>query len=794
MEIVKTLANESAPYNPFTNYSISFNMDPAIYDPNPQYLLLPVALTETYPAPVGGGNASYQNAISNVQLGPNTANVNSQVNLSTTFIRSVRLTADGVDLYYTPNVNILAESLGVCAYDLPEERLQEYFSGLQQTYPQGLAPTGQSQTQFRTLLHSGNQPSLRKAMNLRIPVKSLLDGFTAEVKDLRKYGSIVLTIQLANVANFVVGFEPDPPFYQSNKISGEVNDATVWEDFLIPDIAGSNTADIDGTISTSNTWTSTNNLTLAQFPLVIGDTIDLGAGGNAVITNVTVSGTNKIVVATGGGLNDGNYPLDTSKLFIVPGAYTSAAAFSQATNITATSYISLNTTTRILLSAISLKNAGTIVLTSASAFDPGDTTINTSVITGVTAGATFTTDNQMSLAYFPYAIGDELPVNGAGNSPAIQSIALSAGKIVATMAQPFTNAVSSYLPPSVGTARQYKLTGILVAGVTALYPLNSVVNIYDNDSPLLYPGTSTIQYTQVGGDVIVTLSQSSIGAQSLAGQFMSGDALLLSYTGTANPLPPLLDTVADFTDSTFPLWVGQPVIVASGNPSVPAFSTVISDIEFSGGKAQLSFFPQVPASGVAVVGLSVVPQKASSIAISFPEMMTNVQYRLKPFAMKDVAFSPIYKKWSYMASTINTLSQNSSYEYSFQLEPNVDFVVLALCRTTDITSNVGDLQSYRLMIDDVDTTNRDILLSGDQTFRYERLINGYMSLSEDLDAISAFPEINPMVADPSTYVILQDIIPDGRPHTLKVSLLNGNTSVYTQRNLYLYKRVISSLP
>ena len=795
MEIVKTLANESAPYNPFTNYSISFNMDPAIYDPSTQYVLLPVALTETYPAPVGGGSASYQNGISNVQLGPNTANVNSQVNLSTTFIRSVRLTVDGVDIYYTPNVNILAESLGVCAYNLPEERLQEYFSGLQQTYPEGLAPTGQSQTQFRTLLHSGLQPSLRKVMNLRIPIKDILDGFAGDVKDMRKYGTIVLTLQLANVANFVVGFEPDPPYSTTVQIPGAVN-TVAWSDPALSDIAGTNVAAYAGSVNAGgDTWTSTNDLTLAQFPYVLGDNIAFSAGGNGAITGLSVV-ANKIEVIVGAaGLSVGASNVDMSTTFIVTASYASPSAFSTATGITGTSFIALNTTANIQLASVVQKN-GTIFLTSASAFNPLDTTIQASSIPGVTiVGTTFTTSNDMSLAYFPYAIGDSITVPGAGGARTISSLASAAGKVVVTVSLAFTTAVTNCIPNNTaGTARQYKLTATTVAVVQAKFPVGQTVNIYSPTKLFLNYGTSVQAYTQSFNDVIVTLSQSSAGGLSLVGAYMASAPLALSYTGTANPLPNLLPTVEDFTASTFPLWVGQPVIVTSATASVPSFSTVISEIEYSGGKAELSFVPAVPTTGAAVVSLSVVPQKAQSIALSFPDMMTNVQYRLKPFAMKDVAFSPLYKKWSYGASTINELGLGSSYEYSFQLEPNVDFVVIALCRSTDITSNVGDLQSYRLMIDDIDTTNRDVLLSGDQTFRYERLINGYKSLSEDLDAISALPAINPMVSDPSSYVILQDIIPDGKPHILKVSLLNGSTSVYPQRNLYLYKRVITSLP
>jgi hypothetical protein len=153
----------------------------------------------------------------------------------------------------------------------------------------------------------------------------------------------------------------------------------------------------------------------------------------------------------------------------------------------------------------------------------------------------------------------------------------------------------------------------------------------------------------------------------------------------------------------------------------------------------------------------------------------------------------MYRRWVYDADTMPQLPASGTYEKTFILEPGCDFAVIALCPQGGLTSNVDGLLSYRLRLDGIDTTSRDILLSGDQSYRFERLLNGYMYLTEDLDAISTNQAVNPMVLDSGTYVILQDLIVDGRQHQLTVSLRNGSGGVFTQRNVGLYKRVISQL-
>jgi len=308
-----------------------------------------------------------------------------------------------------------------------------------------------------------------------------------------------------------------------------------------------------------------------------------------------------------------------------------------------------------------------------------------------------------------------------------------------------------------------------------------------------------VAYFYSGGNVNVLLSVAS--PVSITGNYLATGPLFLQFAGTPGngvSIGADLPTVDDFSTATFPLWVGCPVLVTSPTAALTTMSTIISAIDYNAGKARLTFTPPITASSggaIAANTVAVVPQKAASVAISYPEVLQHVQYRLNAMTSAGIQTSPMYRRWVYDADTMPQLPASGTYEKTFILEPGTDFAVITLCpqNPNGLTSNVGGLQSYRLRLDGIDTTSRDILLSGDQSYRFERLLNGYMYLTEDLDAISTDQTVNPMVLDSGTYVILQDLIVDGRQHQLTVSLRNGSGGVFTQRNVGLYKRVISQL-
>jgi hypothetical protein len=651
MEIVKTPSNQAPPYDPQSNYTISWDIDPAVYDFSSGYVLLPMALTETQTAASRGG--SYANAVNNVSLGSSSG----QVNLATMNVRSVRLTVDGQDVYYCPRVNQLIASLGTFAYNLPEERLEEYFSGNNQTYPAGLeAGSALNYSVFRELLNEGSILSSKFNASLRIPISRLLDGFTDQIKDLKKYMGITLTIELDDVTAYgsqsLSVLEPNPPFGSDVRISGATN--------------------------------------TMQWGVAI-------AG--------TVTGTN-----------------------------------------------------------------------------------------------TFTTTLDFTQAAFPFAIGDSINFTTSGNAKAILGVAVAGGKIVLTFAgASMTNGPDSILANSVGTFKQYMLTGQSSTGLAnATFPAGTSVAVYNNTNSFTVYGTETVSFFYSGGNVNVLLSVGS--PISITGNYLATGPLFLQFAGTPGngvSIGADLPTVDDFSTATFPLWVGCPVLVTSPTAALTTMSTIISAIDYNAGKARLTFTPAITASSggaIAANTVAVVPQKAASVAISYPEVLQHVQFRLNAMAAGGIQTSPMYRRFVYDADTMPQLPASGTYEKTFIIEPGCDFVAIALCPQGGLTSNVGGLLSYRLRLDGIDTTSRDILLSGDQSYRFERLLNGYMYLTEDLDAISTDQTVNPMVLDSGTYVILQDLIVDGRQHQLTVSLRNGAGGVFSQRNVGCYKRIISQLP
>jgi hypothetical protein len=653
MDILKTPSKQPPPYSPDSNYTIGWDIDPAVYDFNSGEVLIPMAISEAYVAALRNG--SYAGAVANVSLGSADAG---KVNLASTNIRSIRLTADGLDIYYCPNVNRLISSLGMFEYNLPEERLQEYFSGNTQTYPAGLAAGSVlNYSVFRELYNEGVLLSRRFNAALRVPVRKLLDGFCSELRDLRSYTSIELVVELDNVTDFVEGVEPQPGFGFTagvNKFAGVTN-------------------------------TIQNALIAGSWP-----------GGNAVFTTTaTYTGTD----------------------------------------------------------------------------------------------------------VFPYGIGEQVTFTGAG-AKTITAIALtgvSPSTVAVSVSGGNVGAGNDSIAAGAGTWKQFMLTGTTTATVLAQLPLLTQVAIFDTDSNLTIKGIYLAAAVQgTGGssaNVLVTLSAASgVQLASGAGGYMLPQPLFLSYNGTPGngvQIPDDSPTVDDYDNSIFNMWVGQPVVV-SAQANCTQRSAIISAIGYSGGKATLTFSPPVLADGAgAIAALCVTPQTAQTLTISYPEVWSHVSYRLKQ--PKGIQMSKGYKRWVYDADSVQALPTGNFYEKTFVLEPGCDFVVIALCNTGEVSSDVGDLLSYRLRLDGIDLTSRDILLSGSQTYRFERLLNGYQYLNDDLDAISNIQDVNPMVMYQGSYVILQDLLVDGQSHRLTLSLRNGQTSTYTAKTLNLFKRVISSL-
>jgi hypothetical protein len=636
MEIVKTLSIEPAPFDPFSNYVITFHVDPAIVDFNASYINIPMAINETYATPGNNG------AVANVSLGSSS----DAVNLSTCNIRSIRVKLNGTDVVYTPDINRLTGSLSVYEYNIAQERLEEYLSGDNQNFPNGVANTPLNFSIFRNLHNSGTKKSLKFNASIRVQLKKILGGLADELRDLRKVGTIEIVVELDNTSPFLQGYEPYMTFSSSSGYSTDVN--TI-------EISGA----ISGAVQATDTeFLTTNEWTVALFPFGQGDAIDLTVSNDKVIESIAQSG---------------NYVL-----------------------------------------------------------------------------ITFTT-------------------------------ALNAGDV-------------AILADNIGTYKQCKITNQPLSTFRFLPDVATQVAVYDFPDRVLLTkkGIYVSQVEQVGNDLLVTLSDTTTldgNPVQLSDGLLSLAPLFLEYASNDDPLPDDTPTVDDYSEATFPLWVGQAVMITSRQGIAEQYS-VISEISYSAGKATLSFDPQIATDDV-VIDAVVNPVPADGLTISYPERWELVQYRTRSKLYDNIGLSNKFKKWVYDADLIPELPINGIYEKTFLLEPLTSSVVLCLCETNNLVSNIGDLYSYRLRIDGIDTTSRDILLNSDSTYKLERLMNGFQSLSENLTALATDPKLNPLSLNNKTYTILQDLLVDGQSHKLTVSIRNGSTSVYSQRNIRLFKSVIT---
>lgn len=418
-------------------------------------------------------------------------------------------------------------------------------------------------------------------------------------------------------------------------------------------------------------------------------------------------------------------------------------------------------------------------------------------VAGAQSGASaWTSTNDFTVANFPWGVGDTVNFTVTADC-VIQTVTVAGGKIVLTLDKNIANGDVELLGTSVSTFKQFKLVGALVNDIQVKFPVGSSVAFLQNGVPISLTPCTVIAYVQDLLDVKVLLSN-VVGVQINANA-MSVPPLLLNYTlapGNTNPLPDDIPTISNYSELTFPMWVGQPVLVGATS-NVNPISTVVSKIDYNAGKARLTFSPKVTATGAGnVAGLYIIPQKADSLAIVYPERWELVQYRMLNMGQKldKSLFNATYKKWRFDADTIPEMPTYGIYEKTFLLEPLTACVVICLCEQNGLTSEIADLASYRLRIDGVDTTSREILLNGDPSYKYERLLNGFQYLSENLGAITTNPAQNQLSRDSKRYVILQDLVVDGKEHKLTVSLVNGSTTTYSTRNIRIYKNVISQLP
>jgi hypothetical protein len=177
--------------------------------------------------------------------------------------------------------------------------------------------------------------------------------------------------------------------------------------------------------------------------------------------------------------------------------------------------------------------------------------------------------------------------------------------------------------------------------------------------------------------------------------------------------------------------------------------------------------------------------------ITLPKKWEIVQLKLNNAFAKQLNLSNRYERWVYDGDVILPLATYSSYEKTFMLDPLTKMVVICITKDGNLNSTKDTLSKYRILIDGLDTTNRDIDLD-DSSMKQERLIAGFNSFYEDLHTVQVKSSNNPFSVDENSYTILQEIPVDGREHKLTLLLKNGG-SLSTSSNLRVYKLVLTQV-
>jgi hypothetical protein len=180
-----------------------------------------------------------------------------------------------------------------------------------------------------------------------------------------------------------------------------------------------------------------------------------------------------------------------------------------------------------------------------------------------------------------------------------------------------------------------------------------------------------------------------------------------------------------------------------------------------------------------------------STEIKLSKKFELVQLKLNSMFAKQLQLSNKYEKWVYDGDIVLPLAPNSSYEKTFILEPLCKMCVICITKDNTLNSTKDTLNNYRILIDGMDTTNREIDLN-DQSMKNERLMSGFNSFYEDLHSVQTKTTNNPFSTDDNSYTILQEVPVDGKDHKLTLLLKNGN-SLSTTSNLRVYKLVLAQI-
>jgi hypothetical protein len=411
-------------------------------------------------------------------------------------------------------------------------------------------------------------------------------------------------------------------------------------------------------------------------------------------------------------------------------------------------------------------------------------------------GTTFTfTDNTIDASTFPIKVGDTVNFSNGNNSLVITAVNVTgAGKLISlSVGANLGGGPNTILLSTVPTFGVFMVANATVSDINTKWLNKNVSYILNSTLLATFPNDSSIVSStfQNNANVICILSQGRSAGGALSPGYLAYNGLALNYTGnTTVNAGTNIATVSNFTNKTFSFWVGQAVFI-TGTANVTPLYAKISAISYSGGKAQIQLNKNLVVGGGNVATLNLFSIHPDALEVRLPKKFELVQLKLNSAFSKMLQLSNKYQKWVYDGDVVLPLAPFSSYEKTFMIDPLTKMVVMCITKDGTLNSTKDTLSKYRILIDGMDTTNRDIDLN-DESMKNERLISGFNSFYEDLHCVQTKTTNNPFSTDDNSYTILQEVPVDGKEHKLTVILRNGG-ALSTSSNLRVYKLVLAEI-
>jgi len=415
-------------------------------------------------------------------------------------------------------------------------------------------------------------------------------------------------------------------------------------------------------------------------------------------------------------------------------------------------------------------------------------------IAGTVSGTntfTFTATNIVA-NQFPLRVGDTVAFTTSGNKAITAVNVNGAGILVSLTCVGLTNGGDTIPINTVPTHGVFTVQNGVLSVMNSKW-LNQNISIINAGVTTSFQNDAAVikSIVQMGSDSVCVVGSNYYALNTIAGGNLAYNGLSLDYVGNATvPTGDDLTTSNDFDSTTFSFWVGQAVYIA-GSANVTAVYAKITSIEYSGGKAVIKLNEDVVVSGGNAAGVNLFTIHPDSLEVKLEKKFELVQLKLNSMFAKQLQLSNKYEKWVYDGDVVLPLAPSSSYEKTFMLEPLCKMCVICITKDNTLNSTKDTLSKYRILIDGMDTTNRDIDLN-DESLKNERVISGFNSFYEDLHCVQTKTTNNPFSTDDNSYTIFQEIPVDGRDHKLTVILRNGSV-LSTSSNLRVYKLVISQI-